>query len=102
MAAAAQVTEDQSCGTEVQHSVQVDPNTLEPVTVVTSQHQCVSLADIAMESIQNTSQQKTGVTVIIEDELQRYAQTSTSHSKPKSRKKNIISRQVLKHSLLLW
>uniref|UniRef100_A0A8R1XWT7 SAP domain-containing protein n=1 Tax=Onchocerca volvulus TaxID=6282 RepID=A0A8R1XWT7_ONCVO len=85
VAAAAQVTEDQSCGTEVQHSVQVDPNTLEPVTVVTSQHQCVSLADIAMESIQNTSQQKTGVTVIIEDELQRYAQTSTSHSKPKTK-----------------
>ncbi|VDP12223.1 unnamed protein product [Onchocerca flexuosa] len=101
VAAAAQVTEDQSCETEVQHSVQVDPNTLEPVTVVTSQHQCVSLADISMESIQNTSQQKTGATVIIEDELQRYAPTSIPHSKPKSRKKNIVSRQVLQLSLLL-
>ncbi|EJW87051.1 hypothetical protein WUBG_02042 [Wuchereria bancrofti] len=101
VAAASQVSEDQSCETEVQHSVKVDSNTLEPVTVATSQHQCGSLADIATESIQNTSQQKASVIVISEDELQRYVPTSTPYPKPKSRKKNNINRRVLKHSLLL-
>ncbi|EJD75778.1 SAP domain-containing protein [Loa loa] len=92
VAAAAQVSEDPSCEAEVQHSMKVDSNTLEQVTVGNSQHQCVSLADIAMESIQNTSQQKTGVIVISEDELQRYVPTSTHHPKPKSRKKNNVNR----------
>lgn len=101
VAAVAQVTEDQSCETEAQYSIKADSNTLDPVTVGTSQHQCVSLADIAMESIQNASQQKAGVIVISEDELQRYVPTSTPHPKPKNRKKNNVSRRVLKHALVL-
>ncbi|KAL3983231.1 RPEL repeat family protein [Acanthocheilonema viteae] len=92
VAAAAQITEDQSCETEVQHSGKVDSNTVEPVAVVTSQHQCASLTDITMESVQNTPQQKAGLIIISEDELQRYVPTSTPHPKPKSRKKNNVSR----------
>ncbi|KAK6111609.1 RPEL repeat family protein [Brugia pahangi] len=92
VAAASQVGKDQSCETEVQHNVKIDSNTLEPVTVGTSQHQCGSLADIAIESIQNTSQQKASVIVINEDELQRYVPTGTPYPKPKSRKKNNVNR----------
>uniref|UniRef100_A0A1I8EI29 SAP domain-containing protein n=1 Tax=Wuchereria bancrofti TaxID=6293 RepID=A0A1I8EI29_WUCBA len=106
VAAASQVSEDQSCETEVQHSVKVDSNTLEPVTVATSQHQCGSLADIATESIQNTSQQKASVIVISEDELQRYVPTSTPYPKPKNSQEKIsgsvdmeeIFKQVLENA----
>uniref|UniRef100_A0A915PQ72 SAP domain-containing protein n=1 Tax=Setaria digitata TaxID=48799 RepID=A0A915PQ72_9BILA len=94
VATATQVTEDQSCEAELQHGVQVDSNTLETVTVVPSQQQCASLTDTAMESVQNTPQQNTGVIAISEDELQRYVPASTLQPKPKSRKKNNINRQV--------
>ncbi|VDK67957.1 unnamed protein product [Litomosoides sigmodontis] len=87
-----QVSEDQSCEAEVSRGGKVDSNTFEPTTIVTSQHQCVSLADITIESIQNTSQQEPGVIIISEDELQRYVQTGIPHPKAKSRKKNNIVR----------
>lgn len=101
LASAGQVSEDQSCEAEVPCGGKVDSNTFEPVTVVTSQHRCVSLADITIESIQNTSQQEAGVIIISEDELQRYVQTDTPHPKAKSRKKNNFSRQVFHHDCLL-
>lgn len=103
MAAAPQVTENQHSETELQHSGNTGSNatnTFETVTVSTSQQQCATSADIAMQSVLNTSQHKTGVIVISEDGMHRYLPTTMPYPKPKSRKKNNVSRRVFKYSLI--